>query len=76
MQEEKKSLRVTDLRFGVSEHTVTGNDMRSKIKRKENKQHSKTAPLPSVCDQILKSSTFSTLEAFSTTILFVFMLLR
>lgn len=50
---------VKDLRFSVFEHTVTGIDMRSKIKRTENKQHSKTGSLPSVCDQILKSSMFS-----------------
>lgn len=50
---------VKDLRFSVFEHAVTGIDMRSKIKRTENKQHSKTGPLPSVCDQILKSSMFS-----------------
>lgn len=67
-----KCLVVTDLRFSVFEHTVTGNGMRSKIKRKENKQHSNTAPLPSACDQILKSRMFSASEAFSTAIPSIF----
>lgn len=54
-----KMTGVTGVSFSVFERTVTGNDVGSKIKSKENKQHSKTAPLPSVCDQILKSSVFS-----------------
>lgn len=63
---------VKDLRFSVFEHTVTGIDMRSKIKRKEQTAFQDWATAICLWSNTKKQHVQCPLEAFGTAIPFIF----